>query len=412
MGDVYIVGLGMTPFGKFSDLSVKDLTEHAVVSALDDAGAKAGDITAAYFSNTSQGALEGQFMVRGEMALRGLKFQGIPVINVENACASASTAFHQAVNHIRAGVSDVVLAVGSEKMYFDDKERVFGVFDGAWDVHNRDGTYNRLKDMAAGFKIPEDVMSGQANQKSLFMDIYAFLTRFHMDKFGTTQRQLAAVAAKNHYHSTLNPLSQFRNDMSIDEVLDARLISWPLTLPMCAPISDGAAAAILCSEEALERFGRERAIKVHACVLGTGSDRSPEEFEKHVCRRTADKAYDQAGVGPDDMSVAEVHDASAFAEIQQAENLGFCAVGDGGPLAESGATRLGGRIPINPSGGLESKGHPIGATGLAQIYELGLQVRGEADDRQVDNVNFAIAENGGGFYGVEEAVACVTILGR
>lgn len=412
MEDVYIVGLGMTPFGKFPDLSVKDLTERAVVAALDDAGAEISDITAAYFANTSQGALEGQFMVRGEIALRGVKLQGIPVINVENACASASTAFHQAINHIRAGVSDVVLAVGGEKMYFDDKEKVFGVFDGAWDVHNRDKTYNRLKDLAADFQIPDHAQSGQANQKSLFMDIYAFLTRYHMDKFGTTQRQLAAVASKNHFHSTLNPLSQFQNDMSIDEVLEARLISWPLTLPMCAPISDGAAAAILCSAKALGRFNRSRAVKVLACVLGTGSDRAPDEFDKHVCRQTANRAYDQAGLGPDEMSVAEVHDASAFAEIQQAENLGFCAIGDGGPLAESGATRLGGRIPINPSGGLESKGHPIGVTGLAQIYELGMQVRGEAGGRQVDNVNFAIAENGGGFYGIEEAVACVTILGR
>jgi acetyl-CoA acetyltransferase len=162
----------------------------------------------------------------------------------------------------------------------------------------------------------------------------------------------------------------------------------------------------------LGQFDRSRAVKVHACVLGTGSDREPEEFEKHLCRRTADKAYEQAGVGPEDMSVSEVHDASAFAEIQQTENLRFCDFGEGGPLAESGATRLGGRIPVNPSGGLESKGHPIGVTGLAQIYELGLQVRGEAGDRQVEDVKFAIAENGGGFYGVEEAVACITILGK
>ncbi len=351
-------------------------------------------------------------MVRGEMALRGAIGQGVPIINVENACASASTAFHQAVNHIRAGVSDVVLAVGSEKMYFDDKERVFGIFDGAWDVHNREATYNRLRDMAADCEIPDDAKSAQANQKSLFMDVYAFLTRYHMKMFGTTQRQLAAVSSKNHYHSTLNPLSQFRNDMSVDEVMNSRLISWPLTLPMCAPISDGAAAAVLCSGDALDRFDRSRAIKVHACVLGSGTDREPEEIEKHICRLTADKAYEQAGIGPDEISVAEVHDASAFAEILQTENLRLCEFGEGGPLAESGATRLGGRIPVNVSGGLESKGHPIGATGLAQIYELGLQVRGEAEGRQVEDTQFGIAENGGGFFGVEEAAACITILGK
>ena len=269
-----------------------------------------------------------------------------------------------------------------------------------------------MRDMAADCVVPAEAGASQANQKSLFMDIYAFLTRFHMETFGTTQRQLAAVASKNHFHSTLNPLSQFRSDMSIDEVLNSRLISWPLTLPMCAPISDGAAAAILCSEDALDRFDKSRAVKVHACVLGSGTDREPEEFEKHLCRRTVDKAYEQAGVGPEDMSVCEVHDALAFAEIQQTENLRFCDFGDCVPLAESGATCLGGRIPVNPSGGLELKGHPIGVTGLAQIYELGLQVRGEAGDRQVKDVKFGVAENGGGFYGVEEAATCITILGK
>jgi acetyl-CoA acetyltransferase len=181
---------------------------------------------------------------------------------------------------------------------------------------------------------------------------------------------------------------------------------------MCAPISDGAAAAILVREDALDRFDRSRAVKVCASVLGSGSDRKPEEVEKHICHRAAMKAYNQAGVGPADMSVAEVHDASAFAEIVQVENLGFCDFGDGGKLAERGDTALGGRIPVNPSGGLESKGHPIGATGLGQIYELVLQLRGEADQRQVPDARFAIAENGGGFHGYEEAAACITILGR
>jgi len=412
MTEVYIVGLGMTPFGKFPDLSVKDLAINASNEALDDANAGIDDVGAIYFGNTSQGALEGQFMVRGEMALRGMGLNGIPVVNVENACATASTAFHQAINHVRAGVSDVALAVGAEKMYFDDKARVFSIFDGAWDVHNREGTYELLKDLTADCAVPEEALASQANQKSLFMDVYAFLSRYHMDTFGTTQRQMAAVASKNHFHSSLNPLSQFRNDMSVDEVMNSRLISWPLTLPMCAPISDGAAAAVVCSKDALSRFDVSRAVKVHACELGTGRDRDPAAFDQHVSRLTSLRAYEKAGVGPDDMSVAEVHDASAFAEIQHTENLGFCAYGDGGPLVESGATRLGGRIPVNPSGGLESKGHPIGASGLGQIYELGVQVRGEAGDRQVEGVQFAIAENGGGFHGVEEAAVCITILGH
>jgi acetyl-CoA acyltransferase len=244
------------------------------------------------------------------------------------------------------------------------------------------------------------------------MDVYAAMAKFHMKRFGTTERQLAAVAAKNHHHSTFNPLAQYRNDMSIEDVLTARMITWPLTLPMCAPISDGAAAAILVREEALDRFDRNRAVQVCASVLGSGSDRGPEEVEKHICHRLALKAYDHAGIEPKDISVAEVHDASAFGEIVQLENLGFCDFGEGGRLAERGETALGGRIPVNPSGGLESKGHPIGATGLAQIYELVLQLRGEAIDRQVDGARFAIAENGGGFHGYEEAAACLTILSR
>jgi acetyl-CoA acyltransferase len=411
MGDVYLVGVGMTPFGKFLDRTVKDLTLEAVTGALSDSGAGKTDIEAAFFANTSQSPMEGQFMVGGEIALRDMGFAEIPISNVENACASASTAFHLAYTNIKAGLSDVALAVGAEKMTSRDKTKSMAIFDGAWDVHGVDELTRNLLKLGEGMKAPPG-READANMRSIFMDVYAALAKFHMKTFGTTERQLAAVAAKNHHHSTFNPLSQYRSDMSVDDVLNARMISWPLTLPMCAPVSDGAAAAVLVSEDALARFDRSRAIKICASVLGTGSNRKPEEVEKHVCRRAALKAYDVAGVGPEDMSVAEVHDASAFAEIVQVENLGFCEFGDGGKLAERGETALGGRIPVNPSGGLESKGHPIGATGLGQIYELALQLRGEAGQRQVENARFAIAENGGGFYGYEEAVACITILGR
>jgi acetyl-CoA acetyltransferase len=200
--------------------------------------------------------------------------------------------------------------------------------------------------------------------------------------------------------------------MTVDEVMSAREIVWPLTLPMCAPVSDGAAASILVRKEVLDRFDRKRALKVMASVVASGTSRRPDEVDKHICRLAANEAYDMAGIGPKDISVAEVHDATAFAEIIQSENLGFCEVGQGGWLAERGATTLGGTIPINTSGGLESKGHPIGATGIAQLYELAVQLRHEANGRQVENASFAVAENGGGFYGFEEAAACITILGR
>jgi acetyl-CoA acetyltransferase len=411
MTDVYVVGVGMTPFGKFLDRSVKDLTRDAVLAALADAGIGRERIDAAFFANAAQPVLDGQFMIGGEIALRGCGFSGIPIVNVENACASASTAFHLAVGQLKAGMADVVLAVGAEKMYDADKARSFAIFDGAWDVHQVAASTQALLALGEGVQPPPGRPEG-SSPRSVFMDIYAALAKFHMKTYGSTERQLAAVAAKNHFHATMNPLSQFRNPMTIDEVLAARMICWPLTLPMCSPISDGAAAAVLVTAEGLRHFDRARAVQVRASVLASGQDRSAAEVERHITHLAARRAYERAGVGPEDMSVAEVHDATAFAEIVQTENLGFCAFGEGGMIAERGDTRLGGRIPVNPSGGLGCKGHPIGATGLAQIHELVVQLRGEAGARQVQGARMGIAENGGGFMGVEEAAACITILAR
>jgi acetyl-CoA acetyltransferase len=220
------------------------------------------------------------------------------------------------------------------------------------------------------------------------------------------------VSAKNHHHSTMNPLAQFTHDVSVEEVLAARIVSWPLTLPMCAPVSDGAAAAVLCSRDALERFRSGRAVRIAATAAQGGSTRDTYDVERAANRLAARRAYSQAGISPKDISVAEVHDASAYAELNQIEMLGLCDFGESGPLTESGATALGGRIPINISGGLQSKGHPVAATGLGQIHELVTQLRGEAGSRQVGGARHAIASCGGGFYGVEEAISCVTILER
>jgi len=404
--DIYIIGVGMTPFGKQPQQTVKNLTATAVTAALSDAGLTLENLGAAFFANTGQGLLEGQQLVRGQVALRDMGLQSIPVINVENACASASSALQLACQAVAAGQTPVALAVGAEKMVIEDRLKMFSLFDTAWDVSTADENYRRLQAMV---ETPESDQPVDG-QRSLFMDIYAFLARLHMEHFGTTQEHLAMVAAKNHTHSVNNPLSQYRQAMTVDEVMAARTISWPLTLPMCAPVSDGAAAAIVCHGDALTDAQRKRAVPVLACEIGIGSDRQPEQFDQHLCRLIASRAYEQAGVGPPDISVAEVHDATAFAELQQTENLGFCELGAGGALVASGATKLGGRIPVNPSGGLQSKGHPIGATGLAQINELVTQLRGEAGKRQVENARFAVAENGGGFHGFEEAVAAITIL--
>ena len=409
--DVYLVGIGMTKFGPLPDKSVKDITENAVNAALSDAGIGIGDIESAYFANATQGALEGQYMIPGQVALRSVGLQGVPVVNVENACASASTAFSLACKDIRSGDSSVALAVGAEKMITPDKAKNMAVFDGAIDVNGRDETLDGLMALSDGFELPPEATE-ETGMRSVFMDVYAAIAKHHMKLHGTTQRQMAAVAAKNHDHSVHNERAQFRKSFTVDEVLEARKISWPLTLPMCSPISDGGAAAIVCSEDALDRFDKSRAVKVAASVIATGSERDPDDSNSHVTRIAAGRAYEKAGVGPEDMSVSEVHDASAIAEIMQTENLGFCEIGEGGALAESGATTIGGQIPVNPSGGLESKGHPIGATGLGQIYELATQLRGESGARQVEGARFGIAENGGGMHGIEEAIACITILER
>ncbi len=412
MQEVYVVGVGMTPFGRMLDVDIKTMVRQASEAALADAGLTQAAIGAAFFGNASQGHMEGQHMIRGQIALRAMGIGRIPVVNVENACASGSTALALAVTHLRAGSSDAVLAIGAEKMFSTDRERMFSSFDSAWDVSDVEANRLRLMALGEGVEVPEG--SSSTKPYSLFMDVYAAMSRAHMKRYGTTQRQLAAVAAKNHAHSVHNPLSQYRNTFSIDEVLAAPPITYPLTLPMCSPVSDGAAAVILCSREGMKKWNIDpkRAVRVLASVLQSGSDHDPHDVDHHVTVLAAKRAYDMAGVAPQDVSVVELHDATAMGEIIQTENLGLCAFGEGGPLAESGATSLGGRIPVNPSGGLESKGHPVGATGLAQIHELVTQLRGEAGARQVPQARIGLAENGGGLQGYEEAAACVTILAR
>jgi acetyl-CoA acetyltransferase len=410
MTEVFVVGVGMTPFGRHLALDIKAMTRAAVEAALTDADLPRSAAEAAFFANATQGHMEGQDMIRGEIALRSMGISGIPVVNVENACASGSTALKLAATFLKAGECEVALAVGAEKMVSDDRARMMSVFDGAWDVHDREAIAKNLVELGEGVTPPP----GASSEKpySVFMDVYAAFARRHMARFGTTQRQLAAVSAKNHAHSVHNPLAQYRKAFSVEEVLAAPPIAYPLTLPMCSPVSDGAAAVVLATGSGMRRLGLNtvRAIRVRACVVQTGSDRHPEDIAHHCTALAARRAYDAAGLGPGDIDVAEVHDATAMGEIIQVENLGFCAVGEGGAMAERGDMGIGGRIPVNPSGGLESKGHPIGATGLAQIHELVLQLREEAGPRQVERARIGIAENGGGLQGIEEAVACITVL--
>jgi acetyl-CoA acetyltransferase len=337
---------------------------------------------------------------------------GIPIVNVENACASSSTGVNQAYAALAAGLCDVALVVGAEKMFFPDKKReMFAAFLGGTDVHMVEETHRRLADLGRGV-VPAGTNDPDPAERSFFMDIYAGLARQHMQRFGTTVRQIAAAAAKNHANSAHNPNAQYTQAMTVDQVLGDRPVTWPLTRAMCAPLSDGAAAAVLCAGPALARFAPARAARILASVVVSGTDRAPDDYAHHCGRLAAARAYAQAGLGPEDMDVAEVHDATSFAEILQIENLGLCTSGEGGPATERGDTALGGRIPVNTSGGLVSKGHPIAATGLAMMHEIVTQLRGEAGARQVADARVGIVENGGGFWGVEEAATAITILGR
>lgn len=409
-GDVQVLGVGATPFGRHRENTAADLAGRAAHEALKDAALSPADVGAVFHATVSQKAIDGQHMIPGQVALRPHGFTGVPVVNVENACAGGATALWLAIAHVRAGLSDVALAVGVDKLVCADPAQGLAVFDGALDVAHREQALAALAALAV--PLPPELATVQGS-RSVFMEIYAALARAHMERFGTTETHLAAVAAKNHAHSVHNPRAHFRTPFTTEEILAARRVAWPLTVPMCSPVSDGAAAAVVCSADfARSHDAGQRAVPVLSSVLLSGIDRAPDDAEQHIGRRAALAAYEQAGVAPGDIDVAEVHDATAFGEIQQVENLGFCPIGDGGPWSASGASTLGRERPVNPSGGLVSRGHPVSATGLAQVLELVTQLRGHAGDRQVPGARIAIAENGGGLYGIEEAVAAVTILGR
>jgi acetyl-CoA acyltransferase len=410
MEKIYVAGVGMTPFRRHPDLSVKQLAAWAIRDALADAGCEVSAIDAVYFGTTGQGFFDAQLMVPGQMAVLPLGIQGIPIFNVENACATASAAFHLGCQNLRAGSAQIVLVVGVDKIHSASKEKNMAFFDGAWDVETVEENVRKLMLLGEGVQVPLDC--GPERAHSRFMDVYAAFSRNHVRRFGLTQRQLAIVAAKNHTHAVNNDRAQYRNAMTTEDVMAAPLITWPLTLPMCAPISDGAAAAVLCTQGAFAKsaLDRKRRVRVLSSVFRSATGRSGDDAKNSACHLAAMKAYEEAGVGPESMSVAEVHDATSMGEIIQSENLGLCEFGAGGALAQSGATTLGGRVPINPSGGLASKGHPVGATGLGQIFELVSQLRGEAGKRQVENARFAVQENGGGLWGIEEAAAHVGVF--
>ncbi len=414
MRDVYIIGAYSTQFKKWPEKSYKDLTRDAYLGVLQDAGFENGDeIQFAWFGNCFMGFWE-QMSIRGQVCFiplvrEGLFPERVPIINVEGACATASMAFHGACKDIMSGQCEVSLAMGVEKIFNPaaDKQATFKMFDVGIDNFDRAETIQAYRDAAA--ECGREFAPGA--DRTMFMDTYAVQACYHMWQYGTTQQQIAVGASKNHGFGALNPKAQYNFEISVQEVMQDRLISYPLTRSMCAPIGDGAAAAIVCSKDYLNNLPsgvQNRAVRVRATVLTGGKYRRPDEAG--LSKSAADKAYALAGIGPADIDVAEVHDATSFCEIYQAEMLGFCPPGEGGRFVESGATMLDGKIPVNTSGGLVSKGHPVGATGLSMIYELAAQLRGEAGPRQIQNAEFALQENGGGVIGLEEAACSVIIL--
>jgi acetyl-CoA acetyltransferase len=388
MSDVYVAGAAMTRFGKHLERSARDLVEEAVTAALADAGLRPSDIDACYVGNAVSGLMSGQESIRGQVVLRNTGLLGVPIVNVENACASSSTALHIGRQAVAAGEHDNVLVIGYEKLYDQDRQKSFRAFNASMDL---DEMRRRFPSGGEG--------------RSVFMDLYASFSEPGASggRRPPDEEALGMISVKNHHHGALNPYSQFRDEVSLEEVLASRRIAGPLTLLMCSPLSDGAAALVLSS-----RPPDGARVRVAASVLtsGRGDDRSMED----AVARAAGQAYERAGLGPEDLDVVELHDATAIAELQLYEELGLCGAGEAARLVLDRVTWLGGKLPVNPSGGLLARGHPIGATGAAQLVELTWQLRGRCDQRQVPEARVALAQNAGGWVGTDAAACAVHVL--
>lgn len=362
MSDVYVVGIDMIKFGRFPERSVPDIAAEAALGALDDAGLTIHDMEGLWCGNLYQaGAMVGQ------RVLQEIGQTGIPVVNVANACATGATAFRDAWLSVKAGVYDTVMAVGVEQMGK-------GLLGGG----------------GGGKGIPKEGLLGSG----LMPAVFAEAGQEHAAKYGTTFEQFAKVSVKNHHHSTLNPKAMYQKETPLEMVMGAEMIAYPNTKLMCSVNVDGSAAAILCSEKKVKELGlMGRAVRVKASALASDpwQERDLVMPDVNTCTRMAAKtAYEMAGCGPEDIDLVELHDCFATAEILHYENLGLCGDGEAGKMIDEGATALGGKVPVNVSGGLLSKGHPLGATGIANIYEVSTHLRGEAGKRQVEGARLGM----------------------
>ena len=362
MTDAYVVGVDMIKFGRFPNRTVPQIGADAALLALDDCGLAIADMQAFYCGNLGQAS----GMV-GQRILQEIGQTGIPVVNVSNACATGATAFREAWTAVKAGLHDLVLAVGVEQMGK-------GLLGGA----------------GGGKGISKEGLLGSGTMPSVFAEAGMEHSRAH----GTTFEQFAKVSVKNHHHSTMNPKAMYQIETPLETVMNAEMISYPNTKLMCSVNVDGSAAAVIASERKARELGlMERAVKVRASVLTSDpwQERDLVMPDVNTCtRKAAAEAYEMAGLGPDDVDLVELHDCFATAEILHYENLGLCEDGGAGRLIDDGEVALGGRIPVNVSGGLLSKGHPLGATGIANIYEVSTHLRGEAGKRQVEGARIGL----------------------
>jgi acetyl-CoA acetyltransferase len=367
----------MSQFGRQPESSLKSLAGDAVTAALTDSGIEAGEIEAVFASNVGAGIITGQEAVRGQVSLKQIGIGGVPMFNIENACASGSSAVHLATHYIKSGAAQAVVAVGYEKMTAPDKSLAFKAIDACGDIEE-------IAEIKASYG--EDQRA-----RSVFMDFYANKINKYMAASGAEKKHLAEIAAKNHTNGVDNAYAQFRKAQTADDVLESREIVDPLHLLMCSPISDGGAAVILSTPE----WAKERGLSGPSLA---SSKIKSDSFSNSVSQvgTIAQEAYEEAGISPADIDVAEVHDGSAPGELFAYEDLGLAAPGEGWKLIDEGAVFRGGRVPVNPSGGLIARGHPLGATGVAQICELAWQLRGDAEGRQVPGAKTAVAHCLGG----------------
>lgn len=378
-GDVWIIGIAMTPFGRFPDKDLIDLAAEATLDALADADLTMADVNVLALGNVYEANSH-----NGQRLQKQIGQTGIPVYNVVNACATGATAVRTVMMAILAGEADIGLAVGVEKM---GKMGMLGAAAKTREekkVFEPKGRYGSV--MKTEGVLGTGLMPGVFAQAGME---YAF-------KHGVTITHFAKVAQKNHAHSVLNPLAQYRKEFTLEEILSAEMISYPNTLLMCCPTGDGAAAAVLCSDARLRRLDpdvRRRAIKISASVMTSDpwSDSGQALSDVNtLTRMAADAAYEKAGIGPEDLDLVELHDCFATAELLHYDNLRLCEPGGAGDFIDSGAPWRDGKLPVNVSGGLLSKGHPLGATGIANIYEVVTHLRGEAGQRQIEGARVGL----------------------